>query len=84
MGRKLFLPFALRQMLSCPTESNSSQFARIGVPQANCRMKTPNYNCRAIVLLLLLSALSLPHVFARVPQDKLPAPSSHVNDFAQC
>jgi len=82
MGRKLFLPFALRQMLSCPAESNSSQFARIDVPQANCRMKTPTYNCRAIVLLLLLSALSLPHVFARVPQDKLPSPSSHINDFA--
>jgi tetratricopeptide (TPR) repeat protein len=77
--------FAFIQMLSCRTESNSSQFVRfVGFRRAkNCRMKTPNYNLRAAVLLLLLTALSLTHVFATgFAQEKLPPPSGHINDFA--
>ena len=46
-------------------------------------MKKRNYNPRVAALLLLLAALSLTRVFAiGLAQDKLPAPSSHINDFA--
>jgi len=46
-------------------------------------MKTRNHNLRAAVLLLLLTALSLTHVFATgFAQEKLPPPSGHINDFA--
>ncbi|HEY3103450.1 MAG TPA: TPM domain-containing protein [Pyrinomonadaceae bacterium] len=46
-------------------------------------MKTSNYNPRVAVLSLLLAALSLTHVFAvGLAQEKLPAPTGHINDFA--
>ncbi|HEY8204991.1 MAG TPA: TPM domain-containing protein, partial [Pyrinomonadaceae bacterium] len=46
-------------------------------------MKTSNYNSRVAVLSLLLAALSLTHVFAvGLAQEKLPAPTGHINDFA--
>jgi len=46
-------------------------------------MKKRTYNSRAAALLLVLAVLSLTRVFAvGLAQEKLPAPSSHINDFA--
>ncbi len=46
-------------------------------------MKKRTYNPRAAALLLVLAALLLTRVFAvGLAQEKLPAPSSHINDFA--
>lgn len=46
-------------------------------------MKKRTYNPRAAALLLVLAALSLTRVFAiGLAQEKLPAPSSHINDYA--
>jgi tetratricopeptide (TPR) repeat protein len=46
-------------------------------------MKTPSHNPRAAVLFLLVTALSLTHVFAtEFAQEKLPTRSGHINDFA--
>jgi tetratricopeptide (TPR) repeat protein len=46
-------------------------------------MKKRTYNPRAAALSLVLAALSLTRVFAiGLAQEKLPAPSSHINDFA--
>lgn len=46
-------------------------------------MKASNYNPRVAALSLLLAALSLTHVFAvGLAQEKLPAPTGHINDFA--
>jgi tetratricopeptide (TPR) repeat protein len=46
-------------------------------------MKKRTNNPRAAVLLLVLAAFSLTRVFAiSLAQEKLPAPTSHINDFA--
>jgi len=46
-------------------------------------MKKRTYNPRAAAFLFVLAALSLTRVFAvGLAQEKLPAPSGHINDFA--
>ena len=47
-------------------------------------MKATNHNLRAFVVILILAVFSLTQVFAvGFAQEKLPAPTGHINDFAE-
>src|SRR5215468_11096010 len=58
-------------------------YASRRLDRPNCRMNQRTYNQRAVVLLLVLATLSLTRVFAiGLAQEKLPAPTGHINDYA--
>lgn len=75
-------PFAFIEMLSCPTVSIFPDF--VAVPMTNLSNRVSKNNPRALILAALLAAVSLAQVFASAAaQDKLPAPSGNINDFAE-
>jgi tetratricopeptide (TPR) repeat protein len=75
-------PFAFIEMLSCPTVSIFPDC--VAVPMTNFSNQVSQNNPRALILAAVLAAVSLAQVFASASaQDKLPAPSGNVNDFAE-
>ena len=74
-------PFAFSVMLSCPTVSN---FPTVLPPMTNLSNRVSKNNPRALILSAVLAVVCLAQLFVSASaQDKIPAPSGNINDFAE-